>query len=137
MDAHAARHDNLGCGIALVIGATALIALAFFVPDSQLRQTTGVITERTTRARPGLGGLSDIKYDYTVDGTLYHGERYVRYYAPLDSFLAVGSSILVWYDRAQPTVSYPVNRPWRLPLIVGAVAPLASGITIIFFVLRR
>ena len=99
--------------------------------------TNGVITEQTPRVWLGVAGLSDVKYDYAVDGRSYHGERYVHYYAPLDSFLRIGSPILVWYDATQPTVSYAVNRPWRVAVIVAAFIPLTIGLVVILFALRQ
>jgi hypothetical protein len=103
---------------------------------TNLQQTDGLITHSDILwGWPGSRRLVD--YDYTVDGRHYHGQRSVSYFRTLDAYLRDGSRILVWYDSANPSVSYPVRRPFPFALVVVGFIPIIVGCVVAGFALQE
>jgi hypothetical protein len=103
---------------------------------TNLQQTEGVITHSDI-LWGGPGNRRLVDYDYTVAGRSYHGQRYVTYFRTLDWYLRDGSRILIWYDSSDPSVSYPVRRPFPFALVMVGGIPIIVGIVIGSFALRK
>ncbi len=111
-----------------------MIGLGLYAMRTQLQQTDGIITSSDIKwGSPGSRRLVD--YDSTVVGRHYHGQRYVTYFRTLDAYLREGSPILVWYDTADPSVSYPVGRPFPFALVVVGFIPIIVGFVVAGFAL--
>jgi hypothetical protein len=103
---------------------------------THLQQTDGIITHSEIQWG-SLQAFRLVDYDYTVGGRRYHGQRYVTYVQTLDWYLRDGSQILVWYDSADPSVSYPIRRPFYVRLVVIGFIPIIGGLVIAGFALRE